>query len=215
MNKVFGKNHSWNCIITYMLLFSHSVTSNSLQPHGLQHTRLPSPSSSLRACSNSCAWIGDAIQLSHRLLSPSPPAFNLSQHQGLFQWVGSAHQVAKVLELQLWHQSFHWLDLLAAQGALESSPAPQLVSVSLQSVPAPVLETEDTPQAPAGGGRPECQLHPRSTSALLSTPQPLAAGSVVPLLCFHNKLWKILRDGNTRPPDLPPEKSVCRLGRNS
>ena len=43
----------------------------------------------------------DAIQPSHPLLSPSPPAFNLSQHQGLFQWVGSLHQVAKVLEFQL------------------------------------------------------------------------------------------------------------------
>ena len=50
-------------------------------------------------------WVGDAIQPSHPLLSPSPPAFNLSQHQGLFQWVSSSHQVAKGLELQ--HQSFH------------------------------------------------------------------------------------------------------------
>ena len=50
--------------------------------------------------------VGDAIQPSHPLLSPSPPAFNLSQHQGLFQSVGSSHQVAKVLEFQLWHQPF-------------------------------------------------------------------------------------------------------------
>ena len=50
--------------------------------------------------------IGDAIQPSNPLLSPSPPAFNLSQHQGLFQWVSSLHQVAKVLEFQLQHQSF-------------------------------------------------------------------------------------------------------------
>ena len=50
--------------------------------------------------------VGDAIQPSHPLLSPSPPAFSLSQHQGLFQWVGSLHQMAKVLELQLHHQSF-------------------------------------------------------------------------------------------------------------
>ena len=49
---------------------------------------------------------GDAIKTSHPLLSPSPPAFNLSQHQGLFQWVGSSHEVARVLELQLQHQSF-------------------------------------------------------------------------------------------------------------
>ena len=75
-------------------------------------------------------WIGDAIQPSHPLSSPSP-AFNLSQHQGLFQWVSSSHQVAKVLEFQLQHQSFQWisgltsfrmgwLDLLAVQGTLKS-----------------------------------------------------------------------------------------------
>ena len=49
-------------------------------------------------------WVGDAIQLSRPLLSPSPPAFNLSQHQGLFQWASSSHQVARVSELQLWKQ---------------------------------------------------------------------------------------------------------------
>ena len=52
--------------------------------------------------------VSDAIQPSHPLLSPSPPAFNLSQHQGLFLWVSSSHQVAKVLEFQLQHQSFQW-----------------------------------------------------------------------------------------------------------
>ena len=54
-------------------------------------------------------WVSDAIQLYHPLSSPSPPAFNLSQHQGLFKRVSSSHQVAKVLELQLQHQSFQWL----------------------------------------------------------------------------------------------------------
>ena len=74
--------------------------------------------------------VGDAIQLSHPLLSLSP-AFNLSQHQGPFKWVNSLHQVAKVLEFQLQHQSFQWtpktdpfrmdwLDLLAVQGTLKS-----------------------------------------------------------------------------------------------
>ena len=53
-------------------------------------------------------WVDDAIQPSHPLLSRSPPAFNLSQHQGLFQWVDSSHQVGKVLEFQLQHQSFQW-----------------------------------------------------------------------------------------------------------
>ena len=54
-------------------------------------------------------WVGDAIQPSHPLLSPSPPAFNLSQHWSLFQWVSSLHQVTKVLECQLQHQSFQWI----------------------------------------------------------------------------------------------------------
>ena len=53
-------------------------------------------------------WVSDAIQSSHPLSSPSPPAFNLSQHQGLFQWVSSLHQVAKGLELQLQQQFFQW-----------------------------------------------------------------------------------------------------------
>ena len=53
--------------------------------------------------------VSDAIQPSHPLSSPSPSVFNLSQHQGLFQWVSSLHQVAKVLELQLQHQSLQWI----------------------------------------------------------------------------------------------------------
>ena len=76
-------------------------------------------------------WVGDAIQPSHPLSSPSPPALNLSLHQGLFKWVSSLHQVAKVLEFQLQHQSFNehpgliyfridWLDLLAVQGTPKS-----------------------------------------------------------------------------------------------
>ena len=53
-------------------------------------------------------WVNDAIQPSHPLSYPSP-AFNLSQHQGIFKWVSSLHQVAKVLEFQLQHQSFQWI----------------------------------------------------------------------------------------------------------
>ena len=74
--------------------------------------------------------VSDAIQPSHPLSSPSLPAFNLSHHQGLFQWVSSSNQVAKVLEFQLQHQSFQWifrtdflmdsLDFLAVQGTLKS-----------------------------------------------------------------------------------------------
>ena len=54
-------------------------------------------------------WVGNAIQSSHPLSSPYPPAFNISQYQGLFQWVSSLDQVAKVLEFQLQHQSFQWI----------------------------------------------------------------------------------------------------------
>ena len=53
-------------------------------------------------------WVGDTIQPSHPLSSPSPPVLNLSQHQGIFKWVISSHQVAKVLEFQLEDQSFQW-----------------------------------------------------------------------------------------------------------
>ena len=76
-------------------------------------------------------WVGDVIQSSHPLSSPSPPTFNLSQPQGLFQWVSSSHQVAKVLEFQLSISPsneysglicfrIHWFDLLAIQGTSKS-----------------------------------------------------------------------------------------------
>ena len=86
--------------------------------------------------------VGDAIQPSHPLSSPSPPALNLSQHQGLFQWVSSLQQVAKVLEFQLQHQSFQWIfrtDFLydglvgspcSPRGSQESSPTPQFKSIN-------------------------------------------------------------------------------------
>ena len=86
--------------------------------------------------------VGDAIQPSHPLSSPSPPAFHLSQHKGLFRWVSSSHQVAKVLEFQLQHQSFQWIfriDFLL-DGLVKtpccprdfqvSSPTPQFKSIN-------------------------------------------------------------------------------------
>ena len=88
------ENHSGFYI--YSVQFSHSVVSDSLWPHGLQHTRLSCPSPTSRACSNSCPscwWCHPTISSS---VVPFSPAFNLSQHQGLFQWVSSLHQVAKV-----------------------------------------------------------------------------------------------------------------------
>ena len=74
--------------------------SDSLRPHGLQHARLPCLSPTPGTCLKThVQWVGDAIQPSHPLLSPPPPAFNVSQHQGLFQWVSFPRLVAKVLEL--------------------------------------------------------------------------------------------------------------------
>ena len=87
-------------------------------------------------------WVGDAIQPSHPLSPTSPPAPNPSQHQGLFQWVNSSHQVPKVLEFQLQHQSFQWTprtDLLqdgqvgspcSPRDSQESSPTPQFKSIN-------------------------------------------------------------------------------------
>ena len=81
----------------------------TLRHHGLQHARPPCPSPSPGACSNSCPLSQWCHPPSQSLSSPSPPAFNLSQYQGLFQWVSSSHQVAKVLELQLQYRSFQWI----------------------------------------------------------------------------------------------------------
>ena len=87
-------------------------------------------------------WVSDAIQPPNPLLPPSPPAFNLSQHQGLFKWVSSSNQVAKVLEFQLQHQSFQRTprtDLLqdglvgspcSPRDSQESSPTPQFKSIN-------------------------------------------------------------------------------------
>ena len=85
-------------------------------------------------------WVGDTIQPFHPLLLHSPPALNPSQHQGLFKWVSSSHQVAKGLELQLQHQSFQWIFRVycllnwlvgspyCLRDSQESSPAPQCKS---------------------------------------------------------------------------------------
>ena len=117
-----------------LLLFSRSVISDPLRPHGLQHTRLPCPPLSPRV------WVGDAIQLSHPLSSPAP-AFNLSQHEGLFQWVSSSHQMAKstgasasasVLPMNI--QGSFPLGLVwtpcCPRDSQESSPTPQFKSIS-------------------------------------------------------------------------------------
>ena len=88
--------------------FSLSVVSNSFRPHESQHARPPCPSPTPGPDSNSCPssrWCHPTISSSAIPFSSCP---HLSQHQGLFQWVNSSHQVAKVLEFQLQHQSFQW-----------------------------------------------------------------------------------------------------------
>ena len=81
--------------------FSRSVVSNSLRPYESQHARPLCPSPTPRVHSDSFRRVSDAIRPSHPRSSPSPPTPNPSQHQSLFQWVNSSHEVAKVLEFQL------------------------------------------------------------------------------------------------------------------
>ena len=111
--------------------FNCSVMSDSATPGIAALPGLPVHHQLPESTQTHVHWVSDAIQPSHPLSSPSPPAFNLSQHQGLFQGVSSLHQVAKVLEFQLQHQSFQWtfrlisfrvdwFDRLAVQGMLKS-----------------------------------------------------------------------------------------------
>ena len=93
------------CATQYIYIYYCSVSKlcPTLWPYWLQHTTLLCPSLFPRVCSNSCPF----SQQSHSLLSFS--VFNLSQHQGLLQWIGSSNQETKVLEHRLQHQSFQWI----------------------------------------------------------------------------------------------------------
>ena len=97
---------AWDGVHFSSVQFSCSVVSDSLSPHESQHARPPYPSPTPGVHSDLRPSSLDAIQPSHPLSSPSPPAPNPSQHQSLFQRVNSLHEVAKVLEFQLQHQSF-------------------------------------------------------------------------------------------------------------
>ena len=105
--------------------------SDSLRPHGLQHTRPPCPSPTPKVTQTHVHWVSDAFQPSYPLSSPSPPAFNISQHQGFF----SSESVLCIRWSKYWSFSFSispsneysglislrkdWLDLLAVQGTLK------------------------------------------------------------------------------------------------
>ena len=99
-------NWGWRCPYWWVstrsgsrdsLQFSRSVVSDSLWPHEPQHARPPCPSPTPGVYPNPCPWVGDAIKPSHPLLSPSLPALNLSQDQGLFKWISSLHLLSKVM----------------------------------------------------------------------------------------------------------------------
>ena len=89
-------NRCFTIWATSSVQFSHSVMSDSLWPHESQHARPPCPPPT-----PGVHQVSNAIQPSHPLLSPFPPAPNPSQHQSLFQWGNSSHEVAKVVEFQL------------------------------------------------------------------------------------------------------------------
>ena len=111
--------------------FSRLVVSDSLRPHGLQHVRFPCPSPTPELAQTHVHWVGDAIQPSHLLSSPSPPAFNLSHHQGLFN-----ESVHRIRYLKYWNLRFSispsnecsglisfridWFDVLEVQVTLKS-----------------------------------------------------------------------------------------------
>ena len=132
-------------------------------PHGLQHARPPCPSPTPRVYTNSCPlsrWCHATISSS---VVPSPPSFNLSQHQGLFKWVSSLHQVAKVLEFSftispsseysgLISFRMDWLDLPVVQGTLKNLLQHHSSKASIHRCPAffivqlshPYMTTEKT-----------------------------------------------------------------------
>ena len=136
---------------TYLHSYSHqfsSVTQSCLtlcDPMNRSTPGLPVHHQLLEFTQTHVHWVGDAIQPSHPLSSPSPPVPNPSQHQSLFQWVNSLHEVAKVLEFQLWHHSFQRTprtDLLqnglvgspcSTRDSQESSPTPQFNSSTIYS----------------------------------------------------------------------------------
>ena len=96
-------------VLCQSVQFSHSVIYHSLLPMNCSTPGIPVHHQLLALTQAHIYWVGDAIQPSHPLSSPSPPAFNLSQHHGLLWWVSFLHQVAKILEFQIQHQCFQWI----------------------------------------------------------------------------------------------------------
>ena len=115
-----------------LLLFSHSVVSDSLWPHGLQHAGHPCPSLSPELAQIDVHWVSDAIQPTHPLLSPSPPAFSLSQHRAFsnklalgIRWMDKYWRFSFIMSPSneysgLISFSIDWFDCPAVQGTLKS-----------------------------------------------------------------------------------------------
>ena len=135
-----------NADMGLLLLFSCPVMSSSLWPHRLQQARPPCPSPSPGVCPSSCllhCWCHPAISSSDALFSFCPQIFPAS---GLFQWVVCLHQMTKILEPQLQHQSFQWIvrvefpsdrlicSLCCPGNFQESSPALQFKSVNFSAL---------------------------------------------------------------------------------
>ena len=99
----------WNLFFVSWFQFSCSVVSDSCHPMDCSTPRFPVHHQLPELAQTHVHWVGDAIQPPHPLLSPSPPALNLSQHQGVFKWDSSSHPLAKVLELRFQHRSFQWI----------------------------------------------------------------------------------------------------------
>ena len=133
------------CICKYVSVQFSSVAQSCLtlcDPMNHSMPGLPAHHQLLEFTQTHVHWVSEAIQPSHPLSSPSPPAFNVSQHQGLFKWVSSSHQVAKGLEFMLQHQSFQRnprADLLqnglvgspcSPIDSQESSPKPQFKGIN-------------------------------------------------------------------------------------
>ena len=139
-SSLLGFRSKWSCDLQSVQLLSPV---RLFEIHGLQHTRSPVHHPLPESTQTHVHWVGDAIQPSHPLSSPSPPpVFNLSQHHGLFQWVSLSHEVTKVLEFQLQHQSFKWIcrtdflqdgqvgSLWSPRDSQGTSPEPQFKSIN-------------------------------------------------------------------------------------
>ena len=99
---VWTNEHAWVCSVQFYSVAQSCPT--LCEPMNHSTPGLPVHHQLLESTRTHVHWVDDAIQASYPLSSPSPPALNLSQHQGLFQWVSSSNQVAKLLELQLQHE---------------------------------------------------------------------------------------------------------------